>query len=333
MEDIKKLDTMKTVKKKVDRHGNDLDHIKKIDKLAIKTQNHICSIHNRKFIEHSDDELMEDYNLAGLRYQKSQGHLYHTDEIQPNEITSLKEMTDIGLSNYDLQAGVAASTRKDFNSFLDLNGYLTSIIMETLKELMNKPVPEKLKLISILAATKNSRLLSNCTNLTCDGYYESAMTLLRPAMENYLLLVYLRDHKEIVDEFYDGKITLKSRDLINYSRKRNQEFGSLWGILCDNYIHSNIVSLHTITQSTDDPESSIVHMLPFYDEENAKTNLIYSTFFKLLTLTTLARMFVDELKDGKSLLQNIIVFGKVFIELYKNPKLQIEYTHGDKSNF
>lgn len=333
MKDVKKQSSMKTTKKKVDRHGNDLEHVKKVDRLAIKTQNLICSIHNKKFIKHNDDELLEDYNLSGLRYQKSQGNLYHTSEIKLNEISTLKEMADLGLSNYDLQAGVAASCRRDFNSFLDFNGHISTILMGIIDEITQKPIPDKLKWIAILVATKNSRLLANCVNLTCDGYYESAMVLLRPAMENYLLLQYLCDHKDLVDDFYNMKIKLSSTKLINYSRKKNKGFGSLWGMLCDNYMHSNLISLHTITQSTEESESSILHMLPFYDEKYTRVNLLYAGFFKLLTLTPLSILFVDELKNGNGVLQDVLTFGEVFIELNKNPKLQIEFSRGDKRNF
>jgi len=324
---------MKTVKKNVDASGNDLDLVKKIDELAIKTENYVCSIHDKKFNEHDDDELIEDGSLSNLRYQKSQGHLYYTSEIKPNEISTLKEMADLGISNYDLQAGVSASCRRDFNSFLDFNGHMTTILMGIIDEISQKPIPDKLKWIAILIATKNSRLLSNCVNLTCDGYYESAMVLIRPAMENYLLLEYLIDHKELVDDFYNMKIKFSSTKLINHSKKKNKIFGSLWGILCENYMHSNIVSLHTITQSTKDSKSSILHMLPFYDKQHTRENLEYAMLFKLLTITPVSSLFVDELKNGGSVLQDILTFGKVFVEIIKNPKLQIEFSRGDKRNF
>ena len=324
---------MKISKRKVDQHGNDIDIVKEVDLLATKTDNLVCSIHEKKFKDHSDDELSEDYNLAGLRYQKSQGHLYHTDQIKPNEITSLADMTKLGISNYDLQAGVASDCRRDFNSFLDYNEHLSTLLMKLLDEVMSKPIPDKFKFIAVLIGTKNARLLSNCVNLTYDGYYESAMTLIRSAMENYLLLDYLRDNQDKVGGFYNMTIKFKSKELVNNGRRKNKEFGNLWGELCNYYVHSNMLSLHTITKSSENSEGSYVHLLPYYDKELTHSNLLYAGLFKLLTLTPLSTIFVDEIENGQELSRNVIAFNKALVELSKNPNLQVDFVQGDRRNF
>ena len=324
---------MKISKRKVDQHGNDIDIVKEVDILATKTDNLVCSIHEKKFKDHSDDELSEDYNLAGLRYQKSQGHLYHTDQIKPNEITSLADMTKLGISNYDLQAGVASDCRQDFNSFLDYNGHLSTLLMKLLDEVMSKPIPDKFKFIAVLIGTKNARLLSNCVNLTCDGYYESAMALIRSAMENYLLLEYLRDNQDKVEGFYNMTIEFKLKELFKNGRRKNKEFGKMWGELSNYYVHSNMLSLHTITKPSENSEGSYVHLLPYYDKESAHSNLLYAGLFKLLTLTPLSTIFVDEIENGQELSRNMIAFSKALIELSKNPNLQVDLVQGDRRNF
>ena len=65
-------DEIKTHDKPTDAHGNDLELTKKIDKMASETENLECSIHKKSFNNHTDDELLEDYHVSGLRYQKSQ---------------------------------------------------------------------------------------------------------------------------------------------------------------------------------------------------------------------------------------------------------------------
>lgn len=326
MKDTKTSSTMKTAKKKVDRHGNDLEQVKKVDELAIKTQNLVCAIHGKKFSKHNDDELLEDYNLSGLRYQKSQGHLYHTDEIEPMEVSTLEDMEKLGITNKDLEAGVASSCRRDFNSLLEYNGHIAHTTLRLLDEVSKLTLKDKLKWIALLIGTKNLRLLGNCLNLTCDGHYESALVLIRPAMENYLLLEYLLEHKNKVDDFYNMKLKLSSTKLINNARKKHTGFGSLWGILCEQYAHSTFLSLNTITQVAEDPEQSIVNILPYYDKEQAESNLKYAAFFQLLILTPLTEVFKDDLEDVGGLSQTVLTFAEVLIELQKNPKLQIEFS-------
>ena len=324
---------MKISKRKVDRHGNDINTIKEVDRLAAKTANRICSIHVKKFKNHSDVELSEDYNLAGFRYQKSQGHLYHTSQIEPNEITTLADMAKLGISNYDLQAGVAANCRRDFNSFLDYNGHLATLLMKLLGDVMNKPISDKLKWIAVLIGTKNARLLSNCVNLTCDGYYESAMVLVRSAMENYLLLEYLRDNQDEVEGFYNMTIKLDPKKLVKNGRRKNEKFGKLWGELCDNYVHSNMLSLHTIAKSPENSEGSYVHLLPYYDRELAHSNLLHAVSFKLMTLTSLSEIFTDEVENGQESLQVVHTLGEVLAKISINPNLQIDFVQGDRRNF
>ena len=324
---------MKISKRKVDQHGNDISTIKEVDRLATKTANRNCSIHEKKFKDHSNVELLEDYNLAGLRYQKSQGHLYHTSQIEPNKITTLADMDKWGISNYDLQASVAANCRRDFNSFLDYNGHLTTLLMKLLDEVMNKPISDKFKWIAVLIGTKNSRLLSNCVNLTCDGYYESAMVLVRSAMENYLLLEYLRDNQDKVEDFYNMTIKLELKQLIKNGRRKNKEFGKLWGELCDNYVHSNMLSLSTITRSSENSEGSYVQLLPYYDKELTHSNLFHAGFFKLVTLTSLSAIFADGVENEQELLQAVHTFGEMLVEISKNPNLQVDFVQGDRRNF
>lgn len=324
---------MKTSKRKVDRHGNDINTVREVESQAAKTDNLICSIHVKKFKDHYNVELLNDYNLAGLRYQKSQGHLYHTDQISPNEITCLTDMAKLGISNYDLQAAVASNCRRDFNSYLDYNGHLSTSLMKLLDEVMSKPISDKFKWIAILVGVKNARLLSNCINLTCDGYYESAMILLRSAMENYLLLDYLSENQDIVEDFYNMKIKLDHAMLAKHARKKNSDFGPLWGMLCNMYVHTNMLSLYTTIELSKNPEHDYVHLLPYYEKESTRYTLLYAAFFKLMTLTPLATIFADEIANGQTLLQTVAAFKQVLVEILENPQLQIDFDDGDPRNF
>ena len=104
---------MKTTDKKIDSSGNDLEEAKKVDGLSTKTGNLICPIHNVSFENHFDEQLIEDANLANLRYQKRHQNLYHTDQIKPEQFKTFKELQEKGISNYDLQAAIASTNRQD----------------------------------------------------------------------------------------------------------------------------------------------------------------------------------------------------------------------------
>lgn len=323
---------IKTNDRPTDAHGNDLELTQKFDKMASETEHLACLIHKKSYKDHNDEELLEDYSLSGLRYQKSQGHLYHTDEIEPNEYNSLEDLAKAGISNYDLQAAVASSTRRDWNSFLELNGYIASILLNALDQITSKPSTTKFHWISILIVSRIQRLTANATNLACDGYYDASMTLLRTIMENYLLLEYLKEHQDIVDDFYDMKVKISSTKLVNEMRNKHEEFGPIWGELCEHYVHATALSIHSITTPTDNPEITQVHFLPYYKKKSAYTALSFTVTFKLLALTLAASIFSKKIKNVDKLFADILGFQRVFGELQKNPHLQIEFDNEDRRN-
>jgi len=323
---------IKTNSRPTDAHGNDLELTQKFDKMASDTENFICSIHKKSFKEHIDDELLEDYNLSGLRYQRSQGHLYHTDEIEPNEYNSLEDLVKAGISNYDLQAGVAAATKRDWNSFLKLNGYVAGTLLHVLDEICSKPSETKFHWISILIISRIQRLTANATNLACDGYYDASMTLLRTIMENYLLLEYLKEHQEVVEDFYSMKLKISSTKLVNEMRNKHKEFGPLWGQLCEQYVHATVLSIHSITTPTDDPETTQVHFLPYYKQKEAYDVITFTITFKLITLALATSIFSEKIKKSDKVARDVLGFQKIFEELRRNPHLQIEFEGVDNSN-
>lgn len=316
---------MKTTDKKIDGSGNDLDEVKRVDELSIKTEKLICSVHNISFENHSDDQLIEDGNLANLRYQKRHHNLYHTEQIDPEQFKTFKELQEKGISNYDLQAAIASTNQQDHNNLIELNAHVSGFLMNVLDHIMEKPVKSKLELITLLATSRNQRLAGNSFNLACDGYADSSMVLLRTIMENFMLIDYLNDNQNIVDEFWDGK-KIQGNELVNAIRKKHSEYGPLWGELCDKFVHASIYSIHSITVPSEDPEVTIIHFLPHYDRVLTKIALVRVIMFRLSLLILLCDVFGKKIKDLDKLLVDIATVSKVFTEIIKDPKLQIEVT-------
>lgn len=324
--------TSKTHDRSTDAHGNDLKITKKFDKITTETENLECTIHKKSFNSHTENELLEDVNISNIRYQKSQGHLYHTEQIKSMEYNSYKDLVKAGISNYDLQAAVAENTRQDFRSLLDLNGYLASFLLQMLDDIFEKHTNSEFEMIASLIITRNQRLTSNATNLTCDGYYDSSMILIRTVFENQLLLEYLKEHPSQVKEFYNMKLKIRSQKLINFGKKKHKEYGKMWGELCENYVHATMQSIITITTSEKKLNRTYIHTLPFYQQEDAQNNLSFNCMFKLLTLFTCLEVFKDKIKDSEKLWIDAITFKKIFEELQKNPKLKIKFGNGDPTN-
>lgn len=159
------------------------------------------------------------------------------------------------------------------------------------------------------------------------------MILLRSAMENYLLLDYLSENQNIVENFYNVKIELSHAILAKHARKKNNDFGPLWGMLCNMYVHSNMSSLHTTIEPSKNPEHDYVRLLPYYEKESTRFTLLYAAFFKLMTLTPLATIFADEMRNGQALLHDVAEFRQAFFEILEDPQLQIDFDGGDPRNF
>ena len=316
---------MKTIDKKIDGSGNDLDEVKRIDELSIKTEKLVCPIHDISFENHSDDQLIEDGNLTNLRYQKRHHNLYHTDQIDPEQFKTFKELQEKGISNYDLQAAIASTNKQDHNNLIDLNAHVSGFLMNVLDHIMGKPVKTKLELITLLATSRNQRLAGNSFNLACDGYADSSMVLLRTVMENFMLIDYLNDNQNIVDEFWNGK-KIQGDVLVNAIKKKYPEYGPMWGELCDKFVHANIYSIHSITVPSKDPEVTIIHFLPHYDKALTKIALVQVIMFRLSLLKLLCDVFGRKIKDLDKLLVDIATISKVFAEIINDPKLQIEVT-------
>lgn len=310
----------------VDEHGNDIKILKKCEELSDNTQKETCPIHKKSYESHNDDELMDDYNVSLVRYQKSKGHLYHTDQIEPKGITTFAELTKLGLSNYDLQAGVASNTRKDFKTLLDLSGRIAGYYMTFIDEVATHDVTTKLGLCSLLLAARNQRLTGSATNLICDGYYEVAMPIIRTSLENYLLMLYLKDHPEIVDDFWNQKITIRSKKLVNYGKNEMPWLGEHWHDLCESYTHANIVSMHSIAFNTDEKETTGFHTLPYYDKEKADAGLVTSIFMKWETFILFMKIFPDILKNMKGFAEDFASMSIAFSEYLKNKNIKIEFS-------
>ena len=313
---------METIRKKLDRYGNDPNEVKRIIAKSEKTWNLNCTIHKKLFKKHSFAEHMEDYNISGFRIQKSQGHIYHTDQIKTRKITNLKDLIKNGIGMHDLEAVVADNCKHDFQSKIDYLSYGASILLEILEEMMNKSLNIKLKWIAVLIGIKNLRALKNSTHLTCNGYYEDAMVLLRPFLENYLLLNYLYHNTDIIDEYYDGKLKIKSKALVICAG--DKMWSEIWKLLCDNYLHSNPSSLHTIVEETKNPESSIITMLPKYDREKSNDILDLSMLLFTTTLSTIGKIFVKDVKNHEQLCMNIFTLLKTYEKIINDSKLQIK---------
>ena len=313
---------METIRKKLDRYGNDPNEVKRIIAKSEKTWNLNCTIHKKLFKKHSFAEHMEDYNISGFRIQKSQGHIYHTDQIKTQKITNLKDLIKNGIGMYDLEAVVADNCKHDFQSKIDYLSYGSSILLEILEEMMNKSLNIKLKWIAVLIGIKNLRALKNSTHLTCNGYYEDAMVLLRPFLENYLLLNYLYHNTDIIDKYYDGKLKIKSKVLVICAG--DKMWSEIWKLLCDNYLHSNPSSLRTIVEETKNPESSIITMLPKYDREKSNDILDLSMLLFTTTLSTIGKIFVKDVKNHEQLCMNIFTLLKTYEKIINDSKLQIK---------
>jgi len=198
--------------------------------------------------------------------------------------------------------------------------------MTFIDEVATHDVTTKLGLCSLLLSARNQRLTGSATNLICDGYYEVAMPIIRTSMENYLLMLYLKEHPEIVDDFWNQKITINSKDLVNYGKNEMPWLGEYWHELCDNYTHANIVSMHSIAFDTGESESTGFHTLPYYDKEKADAYLVMSIFMKWQTFILFMKVFPDTLKNMKGFADDVTRMSIAFSEYLKNKNIKIEFS-------
>ena len=324
---------MKVLDKKIDQNGNDAKYIKKMDVLSIQTKKLTCPIHKKQYYDHLEDEFLEDYNISSIRYQKSRGQLYHTDQIKLEEIQNYDDMVKKGVSNYDLQAAVASQCRADFDSQLEYTSYMSSLTFKLLFKITEHDFNTKndLKKIAVLLGTKNFRLLTNGVNLTCDGYSDAAMILIRTSIENTLLLNYLVENPDKSPDYYNGNKKINIKELLKNDNKKSDTFGKLWGFISKLYVHPTREYLSTAI--TNDGDNSRVNIFPSYNKEACELILVTISCMKLLNILTLKNIFGDDVDDKILSNEELQSCSMALMKIIENSKWQIEFDEPRTDNF
>ena len=189
------------------------------------------------------------------------------------------------------------------NSIIDIGFGLLSQSVSVLERISREQETEedgKFFLIGSISLAKSCHLLLGCYSLTLDGLGQEAGALLRPLIEVYELLIYLRDDKERVHEAISGNLP-KAGEI---AKKISGMFEDLRKYLNDTSSHFGY-KLDSVTHLLDF-NNVLISAYPIHDLSTFRKNLTMINVFQLFLIKE-AAFWLDMAKNDNNELLDIMV--------------------------